>query len=188
MFNTSGSEVLDMLSGDVITCLISKPNDKPDFFVALGLKDPQTSNKIIKSLKDYGLLVEKDGHFVALEHYFVSTQNNRLIITSAQNTIDDITNGANEMPTNEFISDLDGNPLVIALDFNRMGTAQYNKLKKAWKIQIDASEMEELHYTQSTIVAGVSEGKATVTFKDKDKNCIITIARALKKYSKEVGA
>ncbi len=186
LVNSNSREIIEMLSGDLSSCLL-KDGEDTNFLIALGIKDPVISNKIIASLAEFGLIKKYENFYTLFNQYYIFSEKHRLLISSDLETIGDISGGDNIMPDIDHIKDLDSNPVVLFIDFNKLPIPSYLKMKKYWKdLPFETDEIESVYFTQSSINNGISDGKATVIFKNKDKNSLTIIAKAIKKISNEV--
>lgn len=186
MVNTNTGEILDMLTGDMTSCLL-KNGKETDFYISLGIKNPETSSKIIQSLYDFNLIQKVNGYYSMFNQYLIIPQDYRLILTSDQEVAHATSLGETSLPNQEFVQALDNNPFVFYLDFDSLPPSSYERMKSYWKeLPFNTDELEMVYFSQSSINQGVSEGRAYVNFKNKDKNSLTIIAKAIKKYSDQI--
>jgi hypothetical protein len=176
-----------LIEHGIISIYLLRNGEETDFYISLGIKNPETSDKIIKSLYDFNLIQKINGYYSMFNQYLIVSQRNRLILTSDKDVANNISSGNTELPQNNFVEALDSNPLVFFIDFDSLPKTSYQRMKSYWEeLPFDTDELEQLYFSQSSINQGISDGRAYINFKNKDKNSLTIIAKALKKYSEQI--
>lgn len=189
--NITMEDLMSHLSGDLSGIILEPREEGGDhrFFVEIGMKDPEVSDKIVGRLKELGLLHKEGQNYKLMNNFTLVEKEQKLLFTNDDQLTRMTFDPASQ--ATQFKSKAEQNSLIFYLHFPSIPDYllhQYGNQLESFSLNVD--ELESIEIIQGALEDRKAQGTIKIQFLNHEENSLSQIVNYVQEMyrSDNIGA